>query len=97
MLVVLAISVTRDLLVTEWRKIYAGQTGGGPAGLFAFRRRSNTVACLHEFSARTRSCNRFDDVGLCHARSYARDITAAGREGTPKGARTCNYGATVNY
>ena len=44
MLVVLAISVTRDLLVTEWRKIYAGRTGGGPAGLFAFRRRSNTVA-----------------------------------------------------
>ena len=64
MLVVLAISVTRDLLVTEWRKIYAGRTGGGPAGLFAFRRRSNTVA---------------------------------GREGAPKGARTCNYGATVNY
>ena len=33
MLVVLAISVTKDLLVTEWRKIYAGRTGGGPAGL----------------------------------------------------------------
>ena len=49
------------------------------------------VKC-HELSTRTRSCRRFDDAGLCHAR----DTPAARREGTPKGPRKGRFGANVN-